>query len=254
MRGIRVYNPCVPAASLHASRPPLLRARGIVVSTTDAIASRITDAVIEHRLPPGAKLGEEALAGVFGVSRTKVRQALIRLAQDKLVTLQPARGAYVAKPDAREARELFDARRVMERVLIERFAASATREQLAALRAHVREERAAIGTGDTAKRNRLLGEFHVLIAGMAGNQVMAAMLGQLVRRSSLVTLLFQTSRSAACSSDEHAALVDAVKQRDAIGAARLMDEHLAHVERDLAHAGLRGQALDLRSALLPARS
>ena len=90
-------------------------------------------------------------------------------------------------------------------------------------------------------------------AGMAGNRVIAAMLVQLVRRSSLATLLFQTSRSAACSSDEHAALIDAVKQRDAIGAVRLMDEHLAHVERDLAHAGRGGRALDLRSALLPAR-
>jgi DNA-binding GntR family transcriptional regulator len=229
---------------------PKLAARAAPrASTTAAIAARITDAMIEHRLPPGAKLGEAALGEIFGVSRTKVRQALIRLAQEKLVTLQPARGAYVAKPDAREARELFDTRRVIERVLIERFTAAASREQLTALRQHVQRETQSIAAGDSATRNRLLGEFHVLIAAMAGNQVMADMLRELVRRSSLATLHFQDSRSAACSSDEHAVLLEAVRRRDAIAAVRLMDEHLAHVERDLTLAGLRGQALDLRAAL-----
>lgn len=221
-------------------------------STAEAIAARITNAMIEHRLPPGAKLGEVALGEIFGVSRTKVRQALIRLAQEKLVTLQPARGAYVAQPDAREAREIFDARRVIERVLIERFAASATREQLALLRDHVQRERESIATGDIAARNRLLGEFHVLVAGMAGNQVIANMLRELVRRSSLATLHFQNSRSATCSSDEHVALAEAVRRRDAIGAVRLMDEHLAHVERDLTLAGLGGKTPNnqlLRAAL-----
>lgn len=218
-------------------------------STTDAIAARITDAVIEHRLPPGAKLGEVALGEIFGVSRTKVRQALIRLAQEKLITLQPSRGAYVAQPDAREARELFDTRRVLERVLVERFAAGASREQLAALRRHLQRERESIAAGDLPARNRLLGEFHVLIAQMAGNEVMANLLRELVRRSSLATLHFQNPHSAACSSDEHAALIDAIHRRDAIGAVRLMDEHLAHVERDLTAAGLGGKALDLRAAL-----
>jgi len=218
-------------------------------SSTEAIAARIRDAVVEHRLPPGAKLGEVALGEIFGVSRTKVRQALIRLAQEKLVSLQPARGAYVAKPDAREARELFDTRRVIERVLIERFAAGATREQLSSLRQHLQCERQAIAAGDTALRNRLLGEFHVLIAQMVGNQVMTDMLRELVRRSSLATLLVQTPRSASCSSDEHASLIDAVLRRDAIGAVRLMDEHLAHVERDLKLSGLDGEALDLRAAI-----
>lgn len=233
---------------------PVAAVRPARTITTDAIAARITEAVIAHRLPPGAKLGEVALGEIFGVSRTKVRQALIRLAQEKLVTLHPARGAYIAKPDAREARELFDTRRVIERVLIERFAAAATREHLATLRQHLQHERDAIAAGDIATRNRLLGEFHVLIASMAGNQVMAALLRELVQRSSLVTLLFQNSRSASCSSDEHAVLIDAIRRRDAIGAVRLMDEHLAHVERDLALAGVGGEPLDLRVALAPVQA
>ena len=222
-------------------------------ASADAIVTRITAALIEHRLPPGAKLGEEALGEIFGVSRTKVRQALHRLAQDKLVTLLPARGAFVAQPDAREARELFDVRRVLERVLTERFTAAATREQLNQLREHLKQERASIAAGDVATRNRLLGEFHVQIAEMVGNRVVVQMVRELVQRSSLVTLLYQSPHSASCSSDEHAALVEAIKRRDAIGAVRLMDEHLAHVERDMAVSEQAAKAPDLRAALAPAK-
>ncbi len=217
------------------------------------IVARITHALVEQRLPPGTKLGEVALGEVFGVSRTKIRQALIRLAQDKLVTLLPARGAFVTKPEPRDARELFDARRVIERVLIERFTASATRAQIATLREHLARERASIAANDAALRNRLLGEFHVLIAEMAGNAVIAELLRELVQRSTLVTLLYQSSRAASCSSDEHDALLDAVRRRDAVAAVRLMEQHLTHVEHDLALPDKKAAALNLRAALTLAR-
>ena len=223
-------------------------------ASTETIVTRITAALIEHRLLPGTKLGEVALGEIFGVSRTKIRQALNRLAQDKLVTLLPERGAFVTRPEPREARELFDARRVIERVLIERFSASATREQIHSLRDHLARERAAIATENIAVRNRLLGEFHVRIAEMAGNAVLAELVRELVQRSTLVTLLYQSSRDASCSSDEHDALLDAIHQRDAIAAVRLMEQHLTHVERDLALPDDTPAALDLRAALSAVKS
>jgi DNA-binding GntR family transcriptional regulator len=222
-------------------------------TSTEAIVARITNALVEQRLPPGTKLGEVALGEVFGVSRTKIRQALIRLAQDKLVTLLPARGAFVTKPEPRDARELFDARRVIERVLIERFTASATRAQITSLREHTARERAAIAAGDAALRNRLLGEFHVLIAEMVGNSVIAELLRELMQRSTLVTLHYQNARAASCSSGEHTALLDAIRQRDAIAAVRLMEQHLTHVEQDLALPDSNVPLLDLRAALTLAK-
>jgi DNA-binding GntR family transcriptional regulator len=223
-------------------------------ASTETIVARITSALIEQRLPPGTKLGEVALGEVFGVSRTKIRQALNRLAQEKLVTLLPARGAFVTTPQPRDARELFDARRVIERVVIERFTASATRAQNAVLREHLARERASIAAGDAALRNRLLGEFHVLIAEMAGNAVIAELLRELVQRSTLVTLLYQSTRAASCSSAEHDALLDAVRRRDAIAAVRLMEQHLTHVEHDLALPGKKSAVLDLRAALTLAKA
>src|SRR5690606_20019096 len=83
-------------------------------ASTEAIVERITTAMLEQRLPLGAKLGEEKLCAAFGVSRTKVRQALNRLARSKLVVLKPRRGAFLAEPTPEEARQIFEARRVVE--------------------------------------------------------------------------------------------------------------------------------------------
>ena len=54
-------------------------------------------AILEQRLPPGTKLGEESLSSLFDVSRARVRRILLRLAHDKSVKLRPNRGAYVAQ-------------------------------------------------------------------------------------------------------------------------------------------------------------
>jgi DNA-binding GntR family transcriptional regulator len=217
--------------------------------STEVIVDRITEAVLEQRLPLGAKLVEAKLCGIFGVSRTKVHQALNRLAQNRLVTLRPRRGAFVTQPSPLEAQQVFDARRVVEREIIGRFAQSATEAHFAELEVHLNAEHRAISAGNVRLRNRLLGIFHTKIAEFAGNDVLAQILNGLVSRSSLVTLLFQSNRSVLCSTDEHAAVLEALRRRDATLAIRLMDEHLVHVERDLARLLKTGARIDLEEAL-----
>jgi DNA-binding GntR family transcriptional regulator len=221
--------------------------------STETIVDRITEAVLEQRLPLGVKLVEEKLCAIFGVSRTKVRQALNRLAQNRLVTLLPRRGAFVTQPSPREAQQVFDARRVVEREIVERFAQTGTAAHFAALEAHLVAEHRAIDAGNVPLRNRLLGMFHVRIAEFAGNEVLTQILEGLVSRSSLVTLLFQSNRSVQCSTDEHAAVLAALRRRDAKLAIRLMDEHLVHVEHDLARLPKVGARVDLAAALAPTR-
>eukprot|EP01037_Dinobryon_pediforme_P023978 gene23978-25599_t len=82
--------------------------------SSEAIARDITLAIAEQRLPPGAKLREEALARVYQVSRTKIRAALVMLAKDKLIDLIPDKGAFVSKPTMEETREIFFVRRTLE--------------------------------------------------------------------------------------------------------------------------------------------
>lgn len=217
------------------------------------IVDSITEAVLEQRLSLGGRLVEEKLCEIFGVSRTKVRQALNRLSQNRLVTLRPRHGAFITKPSPLEAQQVFDARRVVEREVVERFAKSATAKQFAALDAHLAAERRAIEAGNVPLRNRLLGIFHVKIAEFAGNEVLAQILTGLVSRSSLVTLLFQSNRSVFCSTDEHAAVVGALRKRNARLAIRLMDTHLVHVRRDLERLPKVSADIDLEEALRPFR-
>jgi DNA-binding GntR family transcriptional regulator len=222
-------------------------------ATTDDIVRRVTAAITEHRLPPGTKLGEESLGEVFGVSRTKVREALFQLAKLKLVALLPARGAFVAQPTVREAREVFGARRILERAVAEQFARAPTPAQLAEIRAHIAAERGAVAANDVWARSRLLGEFHVLIAEMAGNGVVADLLRELVSRTSLITLLYQTASASVCSADEHMDLAKRFERRDAKGAVAVMLEHLDHVEQGLDLREDEAGAVDLRSALAAVR-
>ncbi len=80
----------------------------------------------------------------------------------------------------------------------------------------------------------MLGDFHVRMAELMGNEVLAQILGQLVSRCALITLMYQTPRGAEHSSDEHVEIVRALAARDEELAARLMSEHLQHVEENLA--------------------
>ncbi|HXH03896.1 MAG TPA: GntR family transcriptional regulator [Candidatus Competibacteraceae bacterium] len=199
----------------------------------EAIVKRITLAILEHRLRPGTKLGEEDVAEVFAVSRAKVRQALMLLAKNGLVELQPSRGAFVAKPSVREAREIFEVRRMLEIQSVKNLLKRVTDEQVQRLRAHVELQRRTLVDRDIFNVARLFSEFHMMIAEMAGNQLLAELLAGIVARSTLVILLYNLTMPTTCSCDEHACLVEAIAARNAEEATRLVAKHLEHLEQAL---------------------
>lgn len=203
-------------------------------TTTSVIVRELTQAIAGHRLLPGTKLAEQKLADHFGVSRTLVRQALHQLAQNRLVTLEPARGAFVAAPTVEEARQVFAVRRMLEAEMTRAFAREATPAKVRALREHVAQELAALDDDDSAGSIELLGDFHVRIAELMGNEVLAQILRDLISRSSLITLMYQRAGAARDSQQEHVQIVRALAARDADRAVQLMDEHLRHVEASLA--------------------
>src|SRR5207302_2547253 len=86
--------------------------------TDERVHHAIYAAIISHQISPGTALQEDALAGAFGVSRTIIRKVLQRLSHERLVDLVPNKGASVAQPSAEEAREVFEARRVLERIFV----------------------------------------------------------------------------------------------------------------------------------------
>ncbi len=202
-------------------------------SSTRHIVESLTRAIVEHRLHPGTKLAEQKLADHFGVSRTLVRQALFQLAQNRLIRLEPARGAFVATPSVDEARQVFAVRRMLETEMTRAFVRAVTPAKIRALKAHVAEEKKAVDNQDVPGRTELLGDFHVRMAELMGNQVLAELLGELISRCALITLMYQSAHAAGHSHDEHAAIVRALADKDEATAVRLMDEHLRHVEESL---------------------
>ena len=204
-------------------------------STTHTIVEALTRAIVEHRLLPGAKLAEQKLADHFGVSRTLVRQALFQLSQNRLIRLEPARGAFVAAPSVEEARQVFAVRRMLEAEMTRNFMQGVTPEKIASLQAHIAQERQAVEQEDVPGRTELLGDFHVRMAELMGNTVLAQILGELISRCALITLMYQSRHEAEHSTDEHEAIVRAMAAGDTEEAVRLMNEHLVHVEASLTY-------------------
>ena len=202
-------------------------------STTHSIVEALTRAIVEHRLLPGAKLAEQKLADHFGVSRTLVRQALFQLSQNRLIRREPARGAFVAAPSVEEAQQVFAVRRMLENEMTREFVKSVTPAKIRSLKEHVQQEREAVAKEDVSGRTELLGDFHVRMAELMGNQVLAQMLGDLISRCSLITLMYQSASAAAHSHEEHAQIVKALGAKDEERAVQLMQAHLLHVEESL---------------------
>ena len=200
---------------------------------TTRIVESITNAIVERRLMPGTKLAEQKIADIFKVSRTIVRQALNQLSRDRLVVLEPARGAFVAMPSVAEAQQVFEVRGMLETALARELAAKITDAQIAELRMHLHAEREAIKRTDVSGRTRLLADFHTVLARMIGNEVLAELLSDLLSRSSLISLMYQSAHSAQHSQEEHEKIVDALQRRDAKSAARLMRHHINNVEQNL---------------------
>lgn len=197
---------------------------------------RMVSAILDHRLPPGTKLVEDKLAMAFGVSRTRVRPVLVRLAGEQVVTLTPRRGTSIAQPTVQEAREVFEARRLIEPRLVSLFVETATAQDVAWLVQSVADEEAARQAGDMRRAIRLSGTSTCTSRRRPATRRWGASCASLVSRTSLILMTYSPSHvqareeATACGCREHRALIDAIRLRDAGEAARRMLDHLARIE------------------------
>lgn len=190
--------------------------------------------MLDHRLAPGTKLKEVALADVFGVTRNVIRKALVRLANDRLVELRPNRGAVVANPTVAESRDLFAARRVVEGAIVDRLARQATPAQVRELRDHAKRESEAYRRGEMRAGLKLSIEFHQVLGRMAGNSVLAEMLEQLIVRTPLVVVAYRSHRTdPSCANHEHEDIIDALAKGNPDRAVKATQDHLATLESQL---------------------
>ncbi|WP_304349280.1 GntR family transcriptional regulator [Comamonas testosteroni] len=197
------------------------------------MATRIATAIHEHRLLPGTKLGEDRLANIFNTSRARVREVLARMARDQMVELFPQRGAFVAKPSIEQALDVFEARRLIEPGIVRRLVLNMDNSKIRRLQTHLKQEREARANSDKRATVRLSGEFHVLLAELAGNSALLRSMRELSTLTCLTISLYESAVNTCCLVDEHEAVVDAIVAGNGELAEQLMLSHLDHIQGSL---------------------
>jgi DNA-binding GntR family transcriptional regulator len=208
-------------------------ARGRTGRSDERVHREMYAAIIDHRIAPGVALPEDNLARAFGVSRTVIRKVLHRLHLERLVDIVPNRGAAVAKPSAEEARQVFEARRAIERIIVERAIRHAGDGELDTLVKLARTEQSASERGSKQQRVTLSGDFHRQLATLGRNSVLSEFLNELVSRTSLIIALYESPGAVPCSHSEHLEIADALRRRDVMKAVQYMDHHLQHIEAQI---------------------
>ena len=203
------------------ARPPSSAAR---------VHGLLRQRIVTLDLPPGAPLAEKALVEAFGVSRTPVREALLRLAEDQLVDIYPQSGTFVSRIRPAVARDAMAIRNALERFTAREAAANADRADLAELDALLARQGAAAQAGDIEGFHAADEALHELIAGIAGHPHIWRVVKRekaSIDRVRLLTLQFEGRFQTVIA--EHQRIVEAIRARDPARAEAAMDVHLGRV-------------------------
>ena len=203
------------------------------MATQSDIAHQVVEAILGQRLKPGERLGEQALADLFGVSRTLVREALMQLQARGFVEVRTRKGWFVVEPSIDEARDAFAARRAVEGGMLRQTEGRPLQTVIRKLRQHIADERRALDGADAATRAFLLADFHVCLAECLGHRVLADLLRDLTARTTIVATLYQSRHDAKESCADHARIVAALEAGDVAKAEQLMLKHIGSVESAL---------------------
>jgi len=189
--------------------------------------------ILSGALPPGEQLVEARIAEELGVSKTPVREALIRLQRDGLVEIEPYRGARVIQPSDRDVKEISGLRLAIETAIVRDLAERRPLEVLAALERSIADSRRALTAGERERFLMHLQEFSDLLAASCDNSRMAKVLADL--RSVLQVIGGSSLRAPGReerSIGEHISIVAAIKAGDPDAAAAAEAAHIRSIERD----------------------
>ena len=199
----------------------------------ETVYETISRALLAGRLTPGTPLRETALAEVFGISRERIRKILQRLGTNRLIELVPNRGAFVASPSLEQARDIYEARRILEGGIVGHLAPTLTPELAAHLTTHIAEEAEALQRGDRAESVRLSAAFHMILAEATGNVFVMQQMQELVSRTSMLVAVYESASTTQCACEEHRDIFSALIRGDDAGAAKSMRTHLSLIETRL---------------------
>lgn len=212
--------------------------------------SNIKSGIVEGRYAPGVPLSEVMLAREHGMSRTPIREGLVRLWQERYLDRVVGHGYFVARVTVQSIHDTFDVRRVLEGAAAFRAAELATAEEIAQLRLLAVLPRPP--EGDYRSRTNAPAEyrdaeeanvrFHMAIASAARNTLAMELIERcLAQVDRFMSLGVHFGPFQEVATDAHLAIVDAIARRDGEAARGRMEEHLDCGSRLMKDALLRGQ-------------
>ena len=194
----------------------------------DNVYESLRSDILACRLAPGEDMREQDLAARYAVSRQPVREALLRLEREHLVTVQPRQGYRVNPISLSDARDILRFRLVLEPACVAEAIEHASDSALKALNEF---RRFSGGHEDFIAYNRA---FHTALANASGNRRMAAALCDLIGQADRLVRVSVTNlkgHNHAALVAEHVALIEAMQRRDRRGAARIIKGHIAATEK-----------------------
>src|SRR3954452_19637725 len=133
------------------------------------IQAILRERIVGMQVPPGAPVSEKEIAEAYGVSRTPVREAVLRLAEERLVDIYPQYGTFVSRISLETLKDAMVIREALERVAVREAAAKATTDDIAALRKILDRQRASDKAGDLAAFHAADEDFHQAISAVSGH-------------------------------------------------------------------------------------
>lgn len=217
-----------PEPRLSSSSLPGTPMRAIPASAR--IYELLRERIVGGAMPPGASVSEKELAERYGVSRTPVREALLRLADERLIDIFPQRGTFVSHISVEALRDGMVIREALERVAVRHAAAKVTDADIAELRLILDRQRASEQASDWAGFHAEDEEFHRRIAILSGHPNLWRVARQekvQIDRCRVLHLPISGRREMVMA--EHRAILAGLAARDPDAADRAMAEHLGNV-------------------------
>src|SRR5258707_15119720 len=200
----------------------------------DQVYAIIWDQIVSHRLSPGDKISDLRLSEELGVSRTPIREALPRLAQDGIVRTQSRRGFFVTPFSSQDVGEVYDIRAVLEVLAVRLALPRLADEELDEAQRVVEESHQQIVRGVEGVEERWLAidrAFHHMLAQQARNRRLEALLTSLQTQIGVFQVYgIHSSPLRLLSIEHHRAILAALKARDGAGAERAMEHHIQEVK------------------------
>lgn len=216
------------------TRPPTAHAR-MKIDAKPTLAQELYRSLREEILSlervPGAPISETDLATQYGVSRTPIREALLRLAKENLVEVAPKSGTFVARIPVSHLPESVIARRALECVIAKSAAKYASRSQILELNVQIERQKECAQQGDLGSFHRADEGFHEAIAQagrLPGLWVFAQQIKVQMDRFRLLTLPEPGRMDVAIV--EHEAIVAAIESGDGEAASEAIDRHLSSLQ------------------------